>query len=131
MSQDQHWLGPSATSSGLTRAGWVAWRRLSPVSPRWRSSRYIVEVEHRESPSSSRVAHTLAGAWSQNRSSWRVSSTAWRSTLDSARGCGRGDGRGGRGGGGDWRCARYQLARGWPVARAWPAGPGAGGGGGG
>ena len=40
-------LGPSATSSGLTRDGWVACRRRSPVSPRWRSSRYIVEIEHR------------------------------------------------------------------------------------
>src|SRR6266498_2396137 len=27
MSQDQHWLGAVATSSGLTLAGWVAWRR--------------------------------------------------------------------------------------------------------
>jgi hypothetical protein len=28
-------------------AGWVAWRRRSPVSPAARSSRYIVEGEHR------------------------------------------------------------------------------------
>ena len=28
-------------------AGWTAWRRLSRTSPRSRSSRYIVEAEHR------------------------------------------------------------------------------------
>jgi integrase/recombinase XerD len=34
-------------SSGFTFAGWVACRRRSPVSPRSRSSRYIVDSEHR------------------------------------------------------------------------------------
>jgi hypothetical protein len=33
MPQDQTWLGPVATSSGLTVARWVAWRCRSRVSP--------------------------------------------------------------------------------------------------
>src|ERR1019366_3337920 len=33
MSQLQHTLGPSATSSGFTFAGWVAWARRSFTSP--------------------------------------------------------------------------------------------------
>nr|WP_247204162.1 hypothetical protein [Streptomyces sp. AgN23] len=46
MSHDQTCEGPSATSSGLTLAGWVAWRRRSPFCPAARRIRYIVEGEH-------------------------------------------------------------------------------------
>lgn len=39
ISQLHTWLGAKATSSGLTVAGWVAWRRRCRLSPAWRSSR--------------------------------------------------------------------------------------------
>jgi hypothetical protein len=62
MSHDQAWLGASATSSGLVRAGWVAWLRRSPVWPAARRIRYMVDSEHHQRPSSSSRAHTCAGA---------------------------------------------------------------------
>ena len=43
-SQLHTWSGPSATSSGRTRAGWVACARRSRTGPAARSSRYIVET---------------------------------------------------------------------------------------
>ncbi len=47
MSQLHTRLGASATSSGLTVAGWVACRRRSPTSSWACSSRYIVAIEAR------------------------------------------------------------------------------------
>src|SRR5262252_6860211 len=44
---DHTWFGPSATSSGLTVAGWVAWRRRSRTSPSARSRRYMGGTEPR------------------------------------------------------------------------------------
>src|SRR5680860_290038 len=59
-----------------------------------RNSRYIVEIEHRYTPSSSRQAHTCAGARSQYSSERSSVNTCWRSASVSVLG---GDGRG-RGG---------------------------------
>src|SRR6266540_4339396 len=47
MSHDQHWFGFVATSSGLTRAGWVAWRRRSLTSPWARRMRYMLDTDAR------------------------------------------------------------------------------------
>ena len=65
----------------------------------------------------------LAGAASQNRSACRTSSTCACSAGVSARSCGRGAGRSGRGGAGDRRWWRYQLERGHPSARHAPVVP--------
>jgi hypothetical protein len=40
-------LGASATSSGFTVGGWVAWRRRSATSPAARKTRYMVAIEAR------------------------------------------------------------------------------------
>ena len=56
MSQLQTWFGASASSSGLTLAGWVAWRRRSRTSPSARSRRSMVGTEQRYRPSSRRFA---------------------------------------------------------------------------
>jgi len=47
MSQLHTSFGPRATISGFFFAGWVAWRRRSPAVPRSRSSRCMVDCEHR------------------------------------------------------------------------------------
>ena len=47
---------PADASSGLTRAGWVAWRRRSWTSSAARRMRYMLDTEARYFPSSSRVA---------------------------------------------------------------------------
>ena len=44
ISQLQIWLGPSAVSSGRTRAGWAAWARRSRTWSAARRTRYMVET---------------------------------------------------------------------------------------
>jgi hypothetical protein len=50
--------GPSARSSGLTFAGWVAWARRSRVCPAAAAIRYMLDREHQHRPSSSSRTHT-------------------------------------------------------------------------
>ena len=71
---------------GGTSEGGRAWRRRSITVP-WaaRRSRYIVAGDARYVPSSSRVAHTVAGDSSTNRSECKTSSTSARSSSPSAR----------------------------------------------
>src|SRR4029453_5254999 len=99
MSQLHSSFGRVANSSGRARRGWVSWLRRSPASPAWARIRYMVRSEASQTPSSSRVATTSAGAVSQNRSESSTARTAWRSASDRARGGGGGGGGGGGRGG--------------------------------
>ena len=63
MSHDQTWLGAVARSSGFLYSGCTRWLRRSRTSAAPASTRYMVRVEHRYLPSSSRsLAKIAAGA---------------------------------------------------------------------
>lgn len=86
-------FAPVVSSSGLESLGWRNGLRRSLTWACSAKRRYIVRIEQRNVPSSSKVAYTSWGDWSTKRSLCNSSNICCRSSLLKARtgfGCGLG-----------------------------------------